>query len=252
MQRSEALAPFLAAPGDAAVLVDFDGTLSPIVEDPATARPLPGVVEALRALAARYARVGVVSGRPLGFLEAHLPAEVELSGLYGLEWRRQGGRGEHAAAVRWRPVVDAAVADARRDLPGGVDVEHKGLSLTLHVRRHPELTGEARAWADEVTAATGLEVRPAKRSVELHPPVTVDKGTVVEDLVGTLGVACFVGDDVGDLPAFDALDRLAERGRRTLRVVVETPEVTPQVLARADLVVPGPDGALELLRDLLR
>jgi trehalose 6-phosphate phosphatase len=251
MDRAEALAPFLADPAGAAVLVDFDGTLSPIVEDPTAARPLPGVVEVLEGLVARYGCVGVVSGRPVAFLGAHLPRTVALSGLYGLEWRRDGETGEHPFATRWRPVVDATVAAARRELPAEVDVEHKGLSLTLHVRRHPELTGVAHAWAEGAAVATDLEVRPAKRSVELHPPVTVDKGTVVEDLVGDLGVACFVGDDVGDLPAFDALDRLADRGRRALRVVVETPEVTPEVLARADLVVPGPPGALALLEDLL-
>ena len=251
MERSEALAPFLADPQGAAVLVDFDGTLSPIVEDPAAARPLPGVAAALRALAARYARVAVVSGRPCAFLEHHLPAEVDLSGLYGLEWRHDGRRGEHPEAVRWRPVVDDAAARARRDLPDEVDVEHKGLSLTLHVRRHPERTGEAKAWADATAEVAGLEVRPAKRSVELHPPVTVDKGTVVDGVIGQLRTACFVGDDVGDLPAFDALGRLAHRGGHAVCVVVETPEVTPAVLARGDLVVPGPQGALELLQDLL-
>jgi trehalose 6-phosphate phosphatase len=251
VDRSDALAPFLADPRDAAVLVDFDGTLAAIVDDPATARPLPGVVEALRALAARYALVGVVSGRPLAFLEAHLPEEVALSGLYGIEWRRDGDRGEHPAAAGWRPVVADVVARARAELPGEVEVEAKGTSLTLHVRRHPELTGAAHAWADGAAGAVGLHVRPAKRSVELHPPVAVDKGTVVEGLVGPLGTACFIGDDVGDLPAFDALDRLAARGCRTLRVVVQSPEITPQVLARADVVVPGPDGTLALLRELL-
>ena len=251
MERSDALAPFLHDPADAAILVDFDGTLAPIVEEPAAARPLAGAVEALESLAARYAVVGVVSGRPLAFLEAHLPGSLALSGLYGIEWRRAGARGEHPAAAEWRPVVADAVERARRELPAEVEVEPKGTSLTLHVRRHPELTGAAHAWADATAATLGLAVRPAKRSVELHPPVTVDKGTVVEALVGPLGAACFIGDDLGDLPAFDALDRLEARGCRVLRVVVETSEVVPDVLAKADLVVPGPEGTLELLRDLL-
>jgi trehalose 6-phosphate phosphatase len=94
-------------------------------------------------------------------------------------------------------------------------------------------------------------VRPAKMSLELHPPVAVDKGTVVEELVGDLGLACYVGDDVGDLAAFDGLDRLAARGCTTLRVAVTTTESAPALLARADLQVPGPEGALELLRALL-
>jgi trehalose 6-phosphate phosphatase len=88
-------------------------------------------------------------------------------------------------------------------------------------------------------------------SVELHPPVEVDKGTVVEELVGGLPTACFLGDDVGDLPAFAALSRLAAAGRATFRVVIDSPEATEEVRRAADLVVDGPVGALELLRGLL-
>lgn len=251
VERSEALAPFLADPGGAALLVDFDGTLAAIVEDPAAARPLPGAVALLEALARRYGLVAVVSGRPVDFLAQHLPPGLALSGLYGLEWRRDGERGEHPEAAGWREVVAGVEGRARAELPPAVEVEPKGLSLTLHVRRHPELTGEAHAWAEAAAADTGLALRPAKRSFELHPPVPVDKGTVVEGLVGSLPAAAYVGDDVGDLPAFDALDRLAERGCRALRVVVESPELVPEVLARADVLVRGPEGVLDLFRDLL-
>ena len=233
------------------MLVDFDGTLSPIVDDPEEARPLPGTPEALRALHAVYGCVAVVSGRPLSFLEQHLPEELDLSALYGLERRVRGEREAHPGVSEWRPVVDRAVEAARRDLPAEVEVEHKGLSLTLHVRRHPEHLDAARTWAAEAEAELGLHLRPAKMSVELHPPVLVDKGTVVDELVGDLRVACYIGDDVGDLPALDALDRLEARGGTVVRAVVTSPEVDPGMLARADLVVPGPLGVLELLQSLL-
>jgi trehalose 6-phosphate phosphatase len=89
-------------------------------------------------------------------------------------------------------------------------------------------------------------------SVELHPPLHVDKGTVVVDLarVGG-GPVCFVGDDVGDLTAFDALDRLASTGRPTLRVAVAGPETPDELLGRADVVVDGPVGAARLLAGLV-
>jgi trehalose 6-phosphate phosphatase len=103
-----------------------------------------------------------------------------------------------------------------------------------------------------------LEVRPAKMSVELHPPLHVDKGTVLVDLadlsrVGEVGggPVCFVGDDVGDLTAFDALDRLASTGRPTLRVAVAGPETPDELLGRADVVVDGPVGAARLLAGLV-
>jgi trehalose 6-phosphate phosphatase len=136
-------------------------------------------------------------------------------------------------------------------LPEGVEVEHKGLSLTLHLRRHPELTDAAGAWAQEAAADAGFALRTAKRSFELHPPVAVDKGTGVDELTAGCEAACYVGDDVGDLDAFDGLDRLAARGGSAVRVAVRTEEVAAELLDRADLVVDGPAGALALLRSLV-
>jgi trehalose 6-phosphate phosphatase len=250
------LEPLRASPRDTAVLLDFDGTLSPIVRDPARSEPLAGVVPALTELGERFGLVAVVSGRTVSFLAAHLPDDVELSGLYGLEARRDGAIVEHPDAARWRPVIDELAQRAIRDAPAGIDVEHKGLSLTLHFRRTPAAGDAASIWAETVAADAGLHVRAAKMSLELHPPVAVDKGTVVEELVGgatghRFTAACFIGDDVGDLPAFDALDRLATRGVTTLRIAVETIESAPELLRRAELRVAGPEGALELLRALL-
>ncbi len=251
MELPAALVPLATDPAQAAVLLDFDGTLAPIVEDPEAARPLPGVADLLGALADRFGLVAVVSGRPVSFLEVHLPDRLTLVGLYGLEARLGGVRTELPGVAGWRAVVDEVVVRARREVPGGVGVEHKGLSLTLHVRRHPDLAPAARAWAEGAAAEHGLHLRPAKMSVELHPPVTVDKGTVVEELVGELAAACYVGDDVGDGPAFDALDRLAGRGRTTVRVAVATEEADADMLGRADVVVDGPEGAVALLAALL-
>jgi trehalose 6-phosphate phosphatase len=241
---------FRRDPGRAGLFIDFDGTLSPIVLDPESARPLPGAVEVLVDLRSRLARVVVVSGRPVAFLARHLPDEIDLVGLYGLESRRAGQVVEHPEAARWRPVVDRVVAQAVDELPTRVEVEHKGLSLTLHVRRHPEVAEAADAWATAAAAASGLLLRPAKHSVELHPPVAADKGTVVDELVAGLAVAAYVGDDSGDLPAFAALDRFAAAGGTALRVVVSTDETPPELLAAADLLVEGPEGVVELLRDL--
>ena len=235
----------------AGVFVDFDGTLSPIVPAAADARPLPGTGDVLRHLSEVAGRVAVVSGRPIEYLAAHLPESIELHGLYGLEARIDGHLSQRADAERWRPVIDEAAADAVEVVaPAGIDVEHKGLSLTLHFRRMPHAEDDAVRWVHDAAARWGLHVRPAKKSFELHPPVAVDKGTVVEERSEGLGVIAYVGDDVGDLPAFDALDRLAARGRHVLRVAVRTPDVSNELLARADHEVDGPEGALRLLRSV--
>jgi trehalose 6-phosphate phosphatase len=245
----DVLRPFLDRPERAAVLTDFDGTLAPIVDDPAAAAPLDGVGEVLARLHDRFALAGVVSGRPVAYLLDRLGDRLWLSGLYGLERVVDGRRSEAEGAAGWRPVVAASAGRAAAAAIVPV-VEHKGLSLTLHFRTAPEREAEVRAWAAAEAARTGLVVRPAKASVELHPPVAADKGTVLADAVAGLDAACFLGDDVGDLSAFDALDRLAAAGMHTVRFGVRTPEAPAEVLDRADVVVDGPAGALDLLRRL--
>ncbi|MGE3618990.1 MAG: trehalose-phosphatase [Acidimicrobiia bacterium] len=246
---SDAVALLRADPARTALLLDFDGTLAPIVDDPAAARPLPGAAAVLADLSDRYGVVAVVSGRPVAFLTAHLPPGLVLSGLYGMELRR-GVEVESLGGAAWRPVVAEVAADARASGPAGALVEPKDLSLTLHYRTRPELEPAVLAWARAAAQRSGLELRRARMSVELHPPGALDKGTAVAGLLDGMAVACFVGDDVGDLRAFDALDRFAATGGRSVRVVVRSPETAPALRARADLLVDGPEGVLGLLSSL--
>lgn len=237
-------------PSRCVVLTDFDGTLAPIVDDPAAARPLAGTDTVLTALAARLADVVVISGRPLDFLTVHLPDTVSIVGLYGLEGRRHGERWRHPDAERWRDVVGEVAALAATGGPSGMRVEPKGLSLTLHYRDQPEAATAVARFARELGTRSGLEVRAARMSVELHPPVPTDKGTVVEQLAATAEVALFAGDDTGDIAAFDALDHLADRGVEGVRVAVRSDEAPADLLDRADLVVDGPAAVLDLFRSL--
>ena len=258
---TDLLAPFCADPSTAGIVTDFDGTLAPIVADPPTARPLPEVPRLLARLAARYARVAVVSGRPAGFLIDRLggddlPVNLALSGLYGLERvavRRTGPPlvAVHAEAEPWVDLVEQAAISADAHAPAGVYVERKGLSVTIHVRTAPEHADWAAGWTRDWAAASGLAVHPGRMSWELRPPVRIDKGTVVDELVDGLAAALFAGDDVGDLPAFDALDRLGASGAHTVRIAVRSAEAPAQLLARADLIADGPDGVVALFHTLL-
>lgn len=234
------------------MLLDFDGTLSPIVDEPASARPLDGVTEILEELTRSYRLVGVLSGRPVAFLVPLLPPGLVISGLYGLEVVRDGRRIDHPYAGSWREVVEDVARSSRSLGPAGMDVESKGLSLTLHYRSHPELADAVLAWAKAQAARSGLVARPARMSVELHPPIAADKGTALEDLADGLAAVAYVGDDLGDLPAFDALDRLAaDREMHTLRVAVASAEAPHELVDRADLVLAGPDAVLAFLRSLV-
>jgi trehalose 6-phosphate phosphatase len=241
------LSPLREQPAQAGVYTDFDGTLAPIVDDPSHAAPIAGAVDALATLAVRYARVGVISGRPVAFLRRMVGAPgVDLWGEYGLE--RAVGEEVRAAdgAVEWRSRVEDAAS--RAEAAGVAErVERKSLSVTLHYRADPEREAAVREWARAEAARTGLDVQPARMAVELRPPLRRDKGTALEEAAAGLGAVCFLGDDRGDLAAFDALDRLAGEGVTTVRIAVRSPEMPEELEQRADLLVEGPLGALDLL-----
>ncbi len=249
---SEPLGPFLAAPARAAILIDFDGTLAPIVDDPDQAAALPGTEEVLRRLVLRYRTVGVVSGRPVRYLQDRLGGldGVHLAGLYGLERVVNGSVEVLPEAARWESTVANVAAAAEAAAPAGVNVERKGLAVTLHVRLAPEHAGWITRFAGDQAATTGLVVHRGRRSVELRPPVEADKGTVVDELAEGCEAVCYLGDDLGDLPAFARLAEMRRAGRTTLAVAAASAEAPPELLARADLVVDGPAGALALLTAL--
>ena len=248
-----ALRPLRERAGTTALFLDFDGTLAPIVADPAGAGPLKGVEEVLVRLARRMGLVAVVSGRPAAFLSEALGSAtgVRLVGLYGLETVGPAGVVESPRAVEaWRPVVAEVAEQARASAPDGLAIEPKGLSVTLHWRKHPETAPWAEAFARDGCARTGLVAQPGRMALELRPPLAVDKGTAVAALAADFDpLGCF-GDDLGDLAAFAALARRAAEGAAVARVAVVDRESPPEVARAADVVVEGPAGALDLLRAL--
>jgi trehalose 6-phosphate phosphatase len=244
---SDIFLPFVRDPAHSALCLDFDGTLSAIVEDPVAALPLPGVPDLLATLAARFGLVAVISGRPVDFLERVLasPPGVTLVGLYGL-----GHVGPDARP--WVSLIAEAVVDARSEAPEGVYVEPKGLTVTLHWRNAPDAGPWAADFAMRQVESRGLRVYPGRLSLELRPPLDVDKGTVVRSLVGGMRAVAVFGDDVGDLPAFAAAAEMAGRGVTVVRVASVDRESAPEVAAGADVVVEGPTGARALLEQLAR
>jgi len=262
MDRAGLVGLLRADPASTCLITDFDGTLAAVVPDPEAARPLPGAAELLAALSRRYGRVAVVSGRPAAFLAEHLraaasgglgggPSALRLVGLYGLESVTPAGQ---VAAVPeaepWRAVVTEAADRAEASAPAGARVERKGLAVTLHWREVPEHESWATAEAGRLGAELGLIAHPAKMSCELRPPLETDKGKVVAELAAGFATVAFLGDDLGDLPAFEALDALVGAGVRTAKVAVTSPEAPPELLASADLVLDGPEEALRLLEEL--
>lgn len=247
------LAPFAAEPARSVVIVDFDGTLAPIVRDPSAAAPLPDGAGVLARLVQSVGTVAVVSGRPVTFLRAALPVEgLVLCGQYGVERFDGSTVTTLPEAQAWVDPVRAAAAEADASVPGLL-VERKGaLAFALHWRQRPDLESAARDLGRRLAATHGLRLEPGRRTLELRPPVDVDKGTTAAELAAGASAGLVVGDDRGDLAAFVAFGRLKEEGRlrHVLRVAVGSPEAPADLLAQADLVVDGPGGALGLLRQL--
>jgi trehalose 6-phosphate phosphatase len=224
----------------AAILLDFDGTLSPIVADPAAARPAPGTAEVLASLAERAALVAIITGRPESFVRAVLDVpNLEVVGLYGME-----------GAPPIEPSVRDEVARVVARTPGA-SLEDKRVSLSVHVRnaRDPDAAlALVREEVGAIAARAGLVAFEGKRVVEIAPPGS-RKGAAVGQLLARAEprVAVYAGDDLEDLEAFAALAAYAVP---SCAIVVAGPETPDALRVAADEVVRGPEGLLELLRSL--
>jgi trehalose 6-phosphate phosphatase len=260
----------LAAPGEALIASDFDGTLSPIVADPAAARAFPGAAQALSRLAAIMGTVAIITGRPA----ADAVELGSLGGVHGLiVLGHYGAERWQDAAVTAAPVPDG-VAQARALLPGiiaglpgtarrpaedsaaqppGIRIEDKGTALAVHTRQAADPAGALELLRQPVTdlaRQAGLAVEPGRYVLELRPQ-GMDKGKALRGLVAERGAASvlFCGDDLGDLPALAAARALRAQGIPSCTVASASPEV-PEVAATADLAVDGPAGIVALLAAL--
>ena len=244
MALPAALTPFVHAPLRSAFISDFDGTIAPIVDDPARAAPLPQAVDALRALVRRLGLVAVVSGRPVAFLRERLPIDgVQLVGQYGLEVLVGDDVRLDPDAAQYVDAVAAAARDAEDRWPALL-IERKGsIAFTVHWRTAP---GSEPAPDDlaALAAGHGLVMQSGRMACEFRTPLPVDKGTALQNLDLNENAA-FAGDDDGDLAAFRAVTT-----PRLVRIAVRSPESPPALLEEADLVVEGPPGMARLLTDL--
>jgi len=234
---ADLLARLAAEPRLAAIMLDVDGTLAPIVEQPGAARVPEETRHELARLVSRYALVACVSGRT--------GTEVErLVGVPGVAIVGEHGLQLAPEARRWGERI--------ADFATGIDwpAERKPLSVSFHFRRADD-EAAARAYLTRVEAAAreqGFVPRWGRMVLEVRPPVEADKGTAVAALLGRAGVerALYAGDDTTDVDAFAALDGL-DLG---MKIAVGSAEAPPALLAAADLVVAGPDGLLAVLRTL--
>lgn len=259
---------FVRAAATAVVGLDFDGTLSPIVDDPEQAHIHPDASDVLVSLAPRVRAIAVITGRParqaldLGGLEelgravAEAGSELFVFGQYGNErWSSSQHRIVSPRPPRGLATFERELTGVlRRHDASAAYVEDKGLAVAVHTRRLPEPDAAFAGLLDplrDLAAEHGLVVEPGRNVIEVRSP-GMHKGVAVRTLVEELdaGGFLFAGDDLGDVEAFEALGALQEGGLPTLRVCSASHEESALV-PLSDVVVKGPDGVLQLLGQLV-
>jgi trehalose 6-phosphate phosphatase len=252
------LTALLEQPARALIGLDFDGTLAPIVADPAAARADPAATAVLARLSKLAGTVAIITGRPAAeaaeFAALRAAPGVIVLGHYGAERWEDGNLTS--------PTPPAGLETARAELPdllaragadAGTFVEYKRQAVAVHTRRAAEPDAELellRAPLAGLADRTGLSVEPGRLVIELRPPGS-DKGLAIRELAAQRSAAAimFCGDDLGDLPAFGAVRELRAEGIPGLAVCSGSAEV-PELAREADLVVDGPAGVIRLLTGL--
>jgi trehalose 6-phosphate phosphatase len=252
--RPTAIEALAEDPASSGLVLDFDGVLSPIVEDPTTSAMPDRVAAILARLATPLGLLAVMSGRPVEFLADRVPVTgVPLLGSYGIEQIRNGMRQIDPDAKKWLgPVREASrtLSDLLAASPG-IRVEEKSVSVAVHWRQAPDHTAaadEVRRVTARIAAETGLRLEPGKLVEELRPPVDVDKGSAISALIATekLNTIAYAGDDLGDIPALLAV---REAGGYAL-VVDHGSETDPRLLELADQIYNGTEGFAAWLAEL--
>ena len=237
MDGHSLLGRLAAEPRLAALLLDLDGVLAPIVARPEDASVPAETRAELERLAGRYALVAVITGRDGGDARAR-------TGVAGLVYVGSHGLELAEGAEAWAERLQAFAATV--DWP----LERKRLTLSFHYRAAADehealrvLEGVAERARDE-----GLVARFGRKVLEVLPPLEADKGTAAAHLLAERGLrrALYAGDDTTDLDGFRALDGL----ELAVRVAVASAEGPPELREAADLVVASPAAFLELLRSL--
>lgn len=238
-------------PSGTLLAVDFDGTLAPIVDDPTRALAHPESVKALARLGGVLGAVTIITGRPVaqvlelgGFVGVPGLERLTIHGQYGAEhWDAARGMVEPSERPSAIESLAARLPGVLRDHDAGdARIEDKVLALVVHTRGlgpgvMTRLTEPIRSLADEL----GLRFEPGREVLEVRDG-SADKGLALRQAAAKIDArtVVFAGDDLGDLPAFDAVDRFRGQGLRGMLVCSASPE-QDALVARADLVLDGPD-----------
>jgi trehalose 6-phosphate phosphatase len=257
-----AMAAIIEHPTDTLLALDFDGTLAPIVEDPERAYADPAAIAALARLGGLVGWIVLITGRPArvaiqlaGFRgRAGLESLIVL-GQYGVE---RWDAATHTFRLPAEPNAIAAVTDEIRSVleahhAAAARIEHKGRAIAVHTRGLDDPWGTLRRLSGplaDLARRHGLAVEPGRQVLEIRAPGT-DKGKALRSIMAETAArqVIFAGDDLGDLPAFQAVRQLRDQGVPGLLVCsASTEEKALEQIS--DLLVDGPAGVAAWLTAL--
>lgn len=248
------ISTFKADPRRSGIFLDFDGTLSAIAPIPTEASLHPRAAEILPDLARRYP-LCVMSGRRAASVASLVGlAHVHYVGLHGMEWMEDEPHID-PEVLPYLPTLERAREELAGSLPElpGVYLESKLASVSLHFRQAPGEEDRVVQLAEGLADNLGLKLDRGRMTVELRPPVDIDKGTVLIRMAAgwRLKRALYAGDDLTDVYAFRGLRYIMkEGGFEGIAIAVLSPEIPVELEAVADVTVNGPDGLLDLLSQL--
>ena len=243
-----------------AVFLDYDGTLTPIVDRPEDALISESMRDAVQGLAKRCT-VCVVSGRDRPVVQELMGVDdLVVAGSHGFDiWSPEGGEIEHDAAAGSEELLERVTARLHEELDSveGALVEPKKASVAAHYRLvSDEQRGKVEAVVEQLPAdhPEELKVTPGKMVFELQPKLDWDKGKAVLYLLDALGLErddvlpFYIGDDITDEHAFEAL---AGKGIGVFVGRVDDPEVGSRTTA-ADFVLDSTEEVERFLNTLAR
>jgi trehalose 6-phosphate phosphatase len=246
------------------ILLDIDGTLSPIAPRPEEARLYPGIKELLEE-AKTKAVVGIMTGRAIDDGANIVQVDdITYIGNHGLEWSK-GLPGSHPIRIvpealqyvkAGNYLLDLAEQQLVPKLPGIV-IQRKSVGGSIHYRLSPE-PEQARntilSVLEKPAAEHGMVLREGKLVVEIQTPLKINKGQGLRRFIKEFGLhgVIFAGDDQTDLDALREIEQLRRQGIHALGIAVQHHDSPKEVLEHADLIVSEVKGMAELLQEIVQ
>jgi trehalose 6-phosphate phosphatase len=241
------------------LITDMDGTINPIPNDFNESKISPMIFYQLTEIVPRLDLVAIVSGREVKALKEIVHIEgIKYIGHYGLEWLENNRATLHPDVSAYLPLIRALAKEIEtlREIDGMI-IQDKWATISIHyhLSTQPDI---AKARILEILKKSpnmkNLRIMEEKTDIGIVPPISIDKGTTVVDLISQhhLRSAIFLGDDIGDVPAFRAI-RLARSSIDLdgLAILVTSKGTRQAIINEADFTLNGVQDTEALLTWLI-